>query len=239
MNYLLETMGLAWRTGSGPRRSGNLAAVADPPISSQGTRLTARGAATRERIVLAAAELMAVKGVAATTLDEVRLASGTSKSQLYHHFAAKETLVREVINHQAGIVLERQYRLLRAVDSFAGLRRWRDAVVQRNALRNGAYGCEIGTLAAELSDTDEAAREALAAHFSTWEGLLADGFRRMCDNGTLRPDTDPTTLSVAVMAALQGGYLLAQTAHDTEPMRVALDMALAHVETFRATRRGL
>jgi TetR/AcrR family transcriptional regulator, transcriptional repressor for nem operon len=222
-----------------PRRSGSLAAVVDPPVRSVGTRLTARGAATRERIVLAAAELMAAKGVAATTLDDVRVASGTSKSQLYHHFAAKEELVHEVITHQAGVVLERQNQLLRGVNSFAGLRRWRDAVLQRNVLRSGAYGCDIGTLAAELSDTDEAAREALAGHFATWEQLLADAFRRMRDNGTLRPDTDPATLSVAVMAAVQGGYLLAQTAHNAEPMRVALDMALAHVKTFEASTTGL
>src|SRR3954468_20261420 len=63
------------------RRSSNVAAVVDAPVRSEGARLTARGAATRERIVQAAAELMAAKGVAATTLDEVRLASGTSKSQ--------------------------------------------------------------------------------------------------------------------------------------------------------------
>jgi TetR/AcrR family transcriptional repressor of nem operon len=137
------------------------------------------------------------------------------------------------------VVLDRQYRLLRGVSSFAGLRRWRNAVLQRNVMRSGAYGCEIGTLAAELSDTDEAARQALAAHFATWERLLADGFQRMRDNGTLRADADPATLSVAVMAAVQGGYLLAQTAHDAEPMRVALDMALAHVETFKASMTGL
>ncbi|SNY49005.1 DNA-binding transcriptional regulator, AcrR family [Paractinoplanes atraurantiacus] len=219
--------------------SGSLTAVADPPGRNKGARLTARGAATRERIVLAAAELMAVKGVAATTLDDVRVASSTSKSQLYHHFAAKEELVREVVTHQAAVVLERQDQLLRGVSSFAGLRRWRDAVVQRSELRSGAYGCEIGTLAAELSDTDEQARQALAGHFATWERLLADGFRRMRDNGTLRADADPATLSVAVMAAVQGGYLLAQTAHDAGPMRVALDMALAHVETFGSSTTGL
>jgi AcrR family transcriptional regulator len=213
--------------------------VAVPLVKSERSRLTARGAATRERIVLAAAELMAAKGVAATTLDEVRVASGTSKSQLYHHFADKDALVHEVVAHQAAVVLERQSRLLRGVSSFAGLRRWRDAVLQRNELRSGAYGCEIGTLAAELSDTDEAARQALAGHFATWETLLADGFRRMRDNGTLRAEADPATRSVAVMAALQGGYLLAQTAHDTEPMRVALDMALAHVETLKASTTGL
>jgi hypothetical protein len=40
------------------------------------------------------------------------------------------------------------------------------------------------------------------------------------------------TLTTGVIAALQGGYLLAQTARDTKPMEIALDMALAHVRTF-------
>ncbi|WP_345125010.1 helix-turn-helix domain-containing protein [Streptomyces chiangmaiensis] len=49
---------------------------------------------TRSRIVEAAAELFHVDGVHAVTLDDVRAASGTSKSQLYHHFADKDELVR-------------------------------------------------------------------------------------------------------------------------------------------------
>ena len=34
------------------------------------------------------------------------------------------------------------------------------------------------------------------------------------------------------MAALRGSYLLAQVACDVEPMRLAMDMALAHVKTY-------
>jgi len=60
--------------------------------SRQDRRLTARGAATRDRIVAAAADLMYVKGVHATTLDDIRTATGTSKSQLYRHFPDKGTL---------------------------------------------------------------------------------------------------------------------------------------------------
>jgi hypothetical protein len=56
----------------------------------------------------------------------------------------------------------------------------------------------------------------------------------MQDNGVLRADADPDALAVGVMAALQGGYLLAQTAHDSGPMRVALGMALDHVRSFTA-----
>lgn len=213
-------------------------AVADPEGRTQASRLTARGAATRARILQAAADLMYFKGVGVTTLDEVRAASGTSKSQLYHHFADKDALVRDVIAMQAKLLLERQQQQLQRLNSFRGLQRWRDAVLKRNALRGGAYGCELGSLANELADQDEDARTALAGHFKTWEGLLAAGLERMRQNGALRPEADPQKLATGIMAALQGGYLLAQTARDSTPMAIALDMALDHVRAYAAERTG-
>jgi AcrR family transcriptional regulator len=211
-----------------------MSAVTDPESSAHGSRLTARGAATRARILQAAADLMYFKGVGVTTLDEVRSASGTSKSQLYHHFPDKEALVREVIAMQARLLLERQQQQLQRLNSFRGLQRWRDAILRRNELRNGAYGCELGSLANELADQDEDARLALAGHFRTWEGLLSAGLERMRQNGTLRPEADPAKLATGLMAALQGGYLLAQTARDAAPMAVALDMALDHIKAYAA-----
>jgi len=53
--------------------------------------------------------------------------------------------------------------------------------------------------------------------------------------GVLRPDADPDRLATGLMAALQGGYLLARTAHDTEPMAVALNISLDHVRSFATT----
>jgi TetR/AcrR family transcriptional repressor of nem operon len=195
-------------------------------------RLTPRGAATRARIVEAALELMYVKGVNATTLDDVRGASNTSKSQFYNHFADKEQLVRAVVEARAAQVLERERGYLQRLKSFQGLVRWRNALVQRNALQNGAYGCGLGSMASELADQDEEARSMLAESFAEWEGLLAAGLRRMRDGGVLRQDADPEKLATGLMAALQGGYLLAETAHDITPMEVALDMALDHVRSF-------
>jgi AcrR family transcriptional regulator len=202
--------------------------------SASVSRLTPRGQATRMRILRAAADLMHVKGVGLTTLDDVLVASGTSKSQLYRHFADKEALVHAVVDYQAEQVLSRQGHLLQRLSSFRGLERWREAVLQRNALRDGAYGCEIGSLASELSDTDDAARLSLAEHFATWESLLLEGFQRMKSSGELRSDADPKALATAVMAAVQGGYLLAQLARDVEPMAVALTMAVDHVRSFAA-----
>jgi TetR/AcrR family transcriptional repressor of nem operon len=195
-------------------------------------RLTSRGAATRDRILRAAADLMYVRGVNATTLDDVRAASGTSKSQLYQHFADKDVLVREVIAWRARQVLAREELRLRQLSSLRDLRLWRDALVGVNSLERGAYGCALGSLASELSAQDEQARSALAAAFAAWEDLIAAGLQRMRDGGSLRPDADPGELATGLMAALQGGYLLAQAARDVRPMEIALDMALDHIETL-------
>ncbi|MFF0794299.1 TetR/AcrR family transcriptional regulator [Streptomyces spiralis] len=206
--------------------------MAEHAREKSGSRLTERGRATRERILRAAADMMHVRGVAMTTLDDVRAASGTSKSQLYRHYPDKEALMRDVVALQAAEVLERHQRHLQRLNSIRGLERWRDAVVERNALHNGAYGCPLGSLASELADQDEEARKAIDRHFTAWQDLIEAGLVRMRDSGVLRPDADTQALATGIMAALQGGYLLSQTARDVHPMRVALDMAIAHVRTF-------
>ena len=128
-------------------------------------RLTSRGAATKARIVEAANQLMFERGVASTTLADVRTASATSKSQLYQHFADKNALVREVIEFRAEALLTQQRRRLEKVDSLRGLELWRDEMVERNALRDGAYGCPLGSMANEIADQEEYTRRITATHF--------------------------------------------------------------------------
>jgi len=197
-----------------------------------GKRLTARGAKTRARIVSAAADLMYIQGVGATTLDDVLAASGASKSQLYHHFDGKDALVRAVVDHVGQRTIERERDALGHVATFRGLRRWRDALVQNNALQHGAYGCALGSLGSEVSDHDALARQALAQLFSEWQGLLAGVLQRLQDRGNLREDVSIDQLATGLVAALQGGYMLAQTERDVSPMAISLDMALAHIESL-------
>ena len=197
-----------------------------------GKRLTARGAKTRARIVSAAADLMYIQGVGATTLDDVLAASGASKSQLYHHFDGKDALVRAVVDHVGQRTIERERDALGHVATFRGLRRWRDALVQNNALQQGAYGCALGSLASEVSDHDALARQALAQLFSEWQGLLAGVLQRLQDGGTLRADVSIDQLATGLVAALQGGYMLAQTERDVSAMATSLDMALAYIESL-------
>ena len=197
-------------------------------------RRTARGLQTRSRILDSASNLFYVKGVNATTLDDIRTASSTSKSQLYNHFPDKTALIHAAIDSTSTFVLNREEQRLKGVRTLAGLRRWRDALVQANALQDGSYGCALGGMSIELSDNDEQSRQALAATFAAWEKMLIDAIRRLRDLGILTQEADPAGLGTGLLASLQGGYLLAQNAHDSRFMAVALDMALSHIESFAA-----
>lgn len=204
--------------------------VKDSSQITAATRLTARGAKTKDRIVSTAAGLMRVRGVGATTLDEVVAAGKVSKSQLYRHFADKQALVRAVVAFVGERKIASERELLENVRTFAGLRRWRDAVVGNNALHHGRYGCALGSLAAEVSDHDEAAREQVQELFATWRELFEGVLERFRADGLIPGDADVPKLAVGFVAMVQGGYLLAQTELDVTPMVTAIDLVISHLE---------
>ena len=213
-----------------------MALVEERSSEAPASRLTERGAKTRSRIIATAADLMRVRGVGGTTLDDVVVASNVSKSQLYRHFEDKPVLVRAVIEFVGDRRIAEERELLSKVTTFAGLRRWRDALVEKNALQDGRYGCMLGSLANEVADQDSIARKQLQDLFAAWEELFDDLLRRFQRKGLIPPEADVAQLSTGLLAAVEGGYLLAQTARDVAPMASAIDMTIAHLHMLNGTR---
>jgi TetR/AcrR family transcriptional regulator, transcriptional repressor for nem operon len=201
--------------------------------SSGGPRLTRKGAATRARIVDAAAELIFQQGVARTTIEEVRDSAHVSNSQLYHYFEDKPALVRAVVERQAerAIGTQEQFDL----SSLDGLREWRDFVVDHARDTGGHGGCPVGSLGAALAETEPEARALVATSFARWEASITAGFLRMHQLGRLAPEADPRQLALATLAALEGGLLLAQVQRDPEPLAAALDAMLTLITTLGDT----
>src|SRR3954447_14245089 len=164
-------------------------------------RLTTRGAKTRSRIVATAADLMRVRGVGGTTLDDVVSASKVSKSQLYRHFEDKPALVRAVIEYVGEQKIAGERERLSNVKTFSGLRRWRDAIVETNAVHHGMYGCSLGSLANEVSDQDAIARKELNDLFLAWQELFEDLLLRFQQDGVIPGDADVTQLATGFIAA--------------------------------------
>ena len=78
----------------------------------------------------------------------------------------------------------------------------------------------------ELADSDQVARAALVHGFSRWQDRLAAGLRAMQQRGELADDADPDALALGLLAAVQGGLLLAQATRSLTPVQAALDLAL-------------
>lgn len=92
------------------------------------------------------------------------------------------------------------------------------------------------SLADLLVAGEDSGRPVVHAGSTAWESLLAAGITRAQDNGDLSPDADPDRLATSLMAALQGGLLLARTTRDVGQLDTALDMALGYVQAHAVTR---
>jgi AcrR family transcriptional regulator len=188
-------------------------------------RLTPKGERTRARIVGAAARLIYERGVPGTTLDDVRAAAEVSGSQLSHYFAGKDELVQAVIDHQAGIIVGHQEQA--DLGTIEGVRAWRDMVIAAARSTDGKGGCPLGSLGSQLAETDPEARALIATGFARWSAAIGDGLRALRAAGHLPAGTSPDDLAVTLLAALQGGLLLAQVQRDTRPLETAVDTILA------------
>jgi TetR/AcrR family transcriptional repressor of nem operon len=186
---------------------------------------TAKGRATRERIVAAACELIGERGAAETSLDAVIARAGVSKSQLYHYFDDRSALLRAVVLENAESVLGGSG----PIDGWDAIRSWFDAIVAGQVERGGCGGCPLGSLVAQLAESDEQVRDALAASLARWRAHLSGGLRLMQGRGELARSADPDALATATIATIEGGLLLTQASRDPGQLAVALDAAYAHL----------
>lgn len=190
-------------------------------------RISGRDAATRDRIVRDAAEIVFRLGVAGMSIERVRAASGASRSQVCRYFPAKHTLIDAVVDFQIAAMLARQRSLLARVGSLRDLQEWAGDVIEWN--RKGPHGCPLGSLVSQLAERSGAMRAKLENAFQTWQSYVAVGLRRMQDRGELDAEADVAELVTGVVAALQGGLILARAARSEKPLRAALDLAIGSV----------
>lgn len=68
-------------------------------------------------------------------------------------------------------------------------------------------GCPIGTLAADLADTDETARTMLSAAFGVWCEQIRSALARLRERDLLEPGADLDRLAVGTLAAMHQARL--------------------------------
>jgi AcrR family transcriptional regulator len=192
--------------------------------------LTAKGRATRQRIIEGAAAEIRERGVAVATLDDVRARTQTSKSQLFHYFPdGKDQLLLAVAAHEAQLVLDDQQPYLGELTSWAAWRRWRDAVVDR--YRRQGQHCPLAVLMSEIGRSTPGAQAVTSALMLKWHDEIAAGVRHMQTQGKVASHLDARRAAAALLAGIQGGVGIMLATGDLSYLEAALDVG---IESLRA-----
>ncbi|MYW96974.1 TetR/AcrR family transcriptional regulator [Amycolatopsis rubida] len=188
--------------------------------------LTRKGEATRQRIVEGAAEVIRERGVLATTLDDVRAQTGTSKSQLFHYFPdGKEALLLAVARWEADRVLEVQQPSLGALRTWDDFRTWQQ-VVLRHYTEQGRH-CPLNVVMSQIGRNTPGAQAVVTQLMQRWLGELTAGIENLRAAGEIRPGLDPKQAASALLAGVQGGVLMLLTTGEPQHLEAALEVGIA------------
>lgn len=195
--------------------------------------LTAKGRATRSRIIEGAALVLRERGVATATLDDVMARTQTSKSQLFHYFpGGKDELLLAVAQYEADQVLTDQMPYLGRLDSWEAWQNWRDVVVRRYE-EQGDH-CPLGSLFQQIGRVNPGARAIVVELMRRWQEDLAAGIRALQAAGLVPDDVDVDRRSAALLAAIQGGVSILLSTGESAHLRAALDQGIADLRGAQA-----
>jgi TetR/AcrR family transcriptional regulator, transcriptional repressor for nem operon len=200
------------------------------PGSASGPK-TRRGRASRERLVEAAVASVIDHGIKQLRIDEVLAAAGSSKSQMYHYFSDRDALIDAAVAHRCEEFLGQLGEAFGSVSSLDALAALLDRFAFDYAVQ--LSGCPIGTLASELTAGPEPARDTVIEAFAVWEGYLTSALQRIQATGDLGSEREAGELALGLLTALEGGMFLSQVRGSVRPLRVALDTAVAYLNSLR------
>lgn len=182
---------------------------------------------TKDRIVHATSELFREQGYVATSVKQIVSQAEAQLGSVYHYFPlGKQELGAEAIR-VSGALYE---QLIPAVfdaapDVVTGVRDFFDGAAEHLVATNYADACPIATVALEVSSTSTRMREACAAVFERWIEAGSARFRAAgLSEGVARQ------LTIGMLCALEGAFVLARAMRETEPLRIAGEMTALTVE---------
>lgn len=163
----------------------------------------ARSEATRRKIITSAVELFNEIGYPATGLGDIIERAEMTKGALYYHFDSKESLATAIIE-EGSANLFHAFRTISASSA--------------PALENIIHGVFV---VADLLSTDMVARsgtqllrafgefnDAAALTYNGWLDEMSVRVRQAIDEGDLRTELDPESVSETIVATMLGAELL-------------------------------
>ena len=177
---------------------------------------------TKERLVSAGVGLFTRQGLASTGIKQILDEADARFSSLYHHFPGGKDELAAAVIARSGADYQ---RLVEGVwdsqpDAVTGVREVFEGAADVLEATDYTDACPIATVALEVASTNEELRLATADVFDAW---VDSATARLVDAGASAGDA--RTLAHAVIALLEGAFMLCRATRSTDPMRDAARVA--------------
>jgi TetR/AcrR family transcriptional regulator, transcriptional repressor for nem operon len=196
-----------------------------------------RALETREKILQAAANLIALKGYHDTKLEEVLDTAQVTKGAFFHHFRDREDLGFAVLDWH----MDRRRQLLDAIEQELPLAeeaqplqrvfRRLDAIQEMVRRRKGRKGgCIIGNLSTALSDCHDGFRKRLAECFDEMAQEFQPHLEEAARHGRGTRRTNPSALARYIVTVIEGAIMQARTFGDAKLLPLQFAFLKAHLK---------
>ena len=168
---------------------------------------------------------MLERGYSATTVDDICKLAGVAKGGYFHHFASKEMMAREVLEHFieglfAVMSLARDPQL--ETDPLKRLRRMFHHLAFAYESMESGPGCLIGMLAMELGAKDKQFADTCNKAFGTMRTAIESELEAAIELHSA-PQQDTTAMAQGAVATFQGAAILARAKNDRGVIRETLN----------------
>jgi TetR/AcrR family transcriptional regulator, lmrAB and yxaGH operons repressor len=178
-------------------------------------------------MVASAVDLLARRGLQATSLSEVLERSGAPRGSVYHHFPdGKDQLIASALDLAGDRAIELLDRKTGAPAEEVAtwfLHIWREVLVRANF----EAGCAV--LAVTVAAESPELRDHAAGIFRTWRHRLAE----LLEQGGLRP-RDAARFAATLVASSEGAVALSRAEQSLEPFDLVAEQLLEQVRALAA-----
>lgn len=182
---------------------------------------------SREKLVEAAATLFHRRGIEATTLKDVAIASGVPIGSVFYYYPSKDDLIAEVIARRTAYVVNLLERHPRGDDPVARLCALVDIWMADRDI-DAQFGCPIGSLCFEVA---RARRLDATAPFQSLIGWAEGQFRGLGAGSKSRVH------GVHLIAALQGISLMASVMSDPGMIAGEVNYLKTWIRSFQSSEK--
>jgi TetR/AcrR family transcriptional repressor of nem operon len=179
----------------------------------------------RERLLREGIRLFRERGYHGTGIQEIAASADIPKGSFNYYFESKQAFALAVIDRyvskiEIGI---RPYIERKDLPPLARLRMYFDDLLASMDVARGEHGCAIGNLLAELGDTNDTLRTALAAAWERIVVALTAFFEEAQRAGSLAPEADCRRLADLLLAGWEGALIAMRAERSTSPLQNFLD----------------